>query len=87
VSPFENVYGFDGRYIGHVNGTKLPGILLFPNADASHTVRTNHYLVMGDNTMNSWDSRGWGDFPRENVIGKAFCVYWPLSSRFGWGFR
>lgn len=87
VSPFENVYGFDGRYVGHVNGTKLPGILLFPTADKSYTVRSNHYVVMGDNTMNSWDSRGWGDFSRDNVIGKAFCVYWPLSSRFGWGFR
>jgi len=46
-------------------------------------VRPDHLFVMGDNTMNSLDSRYWGDFPAEKVIGKAFFVYWPLSERFG----
>jgi len=46
-------------------------------------VRPDHLFVMGDNTMNSLDSRYWGDFPAEKVIGKAFFVYWPLSARFG----
>jgi signal peptidase I len=40
---------------------------------------------MGDNTMNSLDSRYWGDFPATCVIGKSFFVYWPITSRFGWG--
>jgi signal peptidase I len=40
---------------------------------------------MGDNTMNSLDSRSWGDFPAANVIGRAFSVYWPVTDRFGWG--
>ncbi len=44
-------------------------------------------MVMGDNTMNSFDSRGWGDFPATNVIGKSFFVYWPITDRFGWGNR
>jgi signal peptidase I len=50
-------------------------------------------MVMGDNTINSSDSRTWGDFPRENVIGKSFFVFWPFGSqngrdsRFGWGTR
>ena len=54
-------------------------------------VRSDHYLVMGDNTMSSYDSRAWGDFPRTNVIGTSFFVYWPFStpsgSRFGWAVR
>jgi signal peptidase I len=66
---------------------------LFPDED---TVFTNQlvegdgqiidsYMVMGDNTCNSFDSRAWGPFPARNVIGKSFFVYWPLTPRFGWG--
>jgi signal peptidase I len=50
-----------------------------------HTI--DSYMVMGDNTCNSFDSRAWGPFPARNVIGKSFFVYWPITSRFGWGNR
>lgn len=86
---FQDVYSFDpnqppreSHYSGHVNGQFVP---LFPNSSATYTVSTNHYVVMGDNTMNSLDSRYWGEFPSTSVIGRAFFVYWPLSDRFGWG--
>jgi signal peptidase I len=42
---------------------------------------------MGDNTMNSSDSRYWGPFPKDRVIGKSFFVYWPITDRFGWGYH
>ena len=45
------------------------------------------YMVMGDNTMNSLDSRYWGSFPADAVIGKSFFVYWPITDRFGWGYH
>jgi signal peptidase I len=66
----------DNQYYGH-------GMLeaLAPGDDFQ--VETNHCFVMGDNTMNSSDSRYWGDFPQEKVIGKSFFVYWPLTGRFG----
>ncbi len=35
------------------------------------------YLVFGDNTMNSSDSRAWGEVPERNIIGKPFLIYWP----------
>lgn len=50
-------------------------------------VRPDAFFVMGDNTMNSSDSRFWGDFPQTKVIGKAFFIYWPISDRFGWGYH
>ncbi len=73
--------------------------LNFPDANTKLTVRKNHYLAFGDNTMNSQDSRVWpsgdddynsdqqGGFPRENVIGKSAFVFWPISERFGWHTR
>jgi signal peptidase I len=84
----------DNHYSGHVNqkvaqrhllSSQTQFMPLFPEQSAeAYPVRKNHYMVMGDNTMNSLDSRYWGDFPSTNVIGCAFFVYWPVSDRFGW---
>jgi len=88
---FENLYSFPGvppgtktipyqenRYYGHALIRELgPG--------REFQVATNHLFVMGDNTMNSLDSRFWGDFPAASCIGKSFFVYWPITQRFGWG--
>jgi signal peptidase I len=100
---FEKVYSFDSKsppqeshYSGHVNEKTYrrydprgggQNMQYFPNENATYTVQPDHYIVMGDNTMNSLDSRYWGDFPATNVIGRSFFVYWPLSDRFGWGYR
>ncbi|MEI6076217.1 MAG: signal peptidase I [Verrucomicrobiota bacterium] len=56
-----------------------------PDSGESHPI--DSYMVMGDNTCNSFDSRAWGPFPARNVIGKSFFVYWPITTRFGWGNR
>ena len=99
---FEKVYGFDpsqgpreNQYSGHVNGVVnlqypylyYPLAPLFPNQETIYTNGPDSYMVFGDNTCNSSDSRAWGPFPSHNVIGKSWFVYWPLTSRFGWGNR
>lgn len=97
---FEFVYSFnpgqppkDSQYSGHLNGKIAAEYIqyniapLFPDEKATRQIRPNHYLVLGDNTLNSYDGRGWGEFSRTNVIGKHCFVYWPISSRFGWSAR
>ena len=93
---FGNVYGFDpaaplqdSHYAGHYYSEQLAPVFYQArqdknNPDGGITVDPHHYLVMGDNTMNSLDSRCWGEFPEQYVIGKYFFVYWPFSTRFGW---
>ena len=90
---FENVYSFDSseppresHFSGHVKDPRLAP-LFTDSPDGMFTVRPEHYMVMGDNTLNSYDSRAWGDFSRTNVIGKYLFVYWPISPRFGWNAR
>lgn len=46
----------------------------------SWRVPAGQYFVMGDNRGDSCDSRIWGSVPRNDIIGKASLVYWPLSS-------
>jgi signal peptidase I len=91
IPHFENVYSYSGalpetrtlryqenQYYGHAMIYELsPG--------RTFSMATNHLFVMGDNTLCSLDSRFWGDFPSDSVIGKSFFVYWPITRRFGWG--
>jgi signal peptidase I len=83
---FSKVYGAPANsgvsaYDGHTQVEK------FANESKEFEVRPKHYLVMGDNTRSSLDSRYFGDFSREYVIGKAAFVYWPFTQRFFFGYK
>lgn len=94
---FENVYTFGAApksngYFGHLNQRtanryRVNVAPLFLDENEEQVVPPHHYLAMGDNTLNSYDSRAWGAVPEKNVIGKCWFVYWPFSPRFGWGTR
>lgn len=95
---FEFVYGFDpkeppadSQFSGHVNqavakqfGFEHQLAPLFRDESEVQEIPKGSMMVMGDNTMNSFDSRAWGAFSANKVIGRSCFVYWPLSSRFGW---
>lgn len=42
-------------------------------------VQPGHYLVLGDNSPQSSDSREWGTVPERLLLGRALMVYFPLD--------
>lgn len=81
---FENVYSSTNAaatyYLGHLPLQK------FENS-AEYQVHPGRFMVMGDNTRSSLDSRFFGDVDSNAIIGKSWFVYWPITERFGLGYR
>jgi signal peptidase I len=42
-------------------------------------VQPGHYLCLGDNSPESFDSRVWGLVPNRLLLGRALLVYWPFG--------
>jgi len=65
-----------------------PGYTLGPTylnqQNDSYRVPDHDYWAMGDNSPNSFDSRGWGAVPARNLVGLGAIVYWPFTKRWGW---
>lgn len=44
---------------------------------------SREYAALGDNTVNSKDTRYWGPVRQFNVLGPAVMTLWPFSSHWG----
>jgi signal peptidase I len=61
-----------------VNGVALsePYVNAAPAYSGSWQVPEDEYFVLGDNRNNSSDSHNWAFLPRDDIIGKAWIIYW-----------
>jgi len=76
----------------HINGQAIEDAYAYYGPDArllSNSPRDNfgpltvpegHVFVMGDNRDHSHDSRFWGTVPIDDILGKAFILYWSWNS-------
>jgi signal peptidase I len=78
---FERIYSMQDGYQGYVYPRGYAQYLTGPGM--KYQVPTDHYWAMGDNSANSFDSRGWGPVVRNNLVGTGLWVYWPFTKRWG----
>ena len=76
---FEKVYSMRGGYHGHLSNM---GSMSFVSGE-EYTIPEDNYLMLGDNSRFSMDSRFFGTVPRRNLIGRAWFVFYPFSRRVG----
>jgi len=61
-NPVSEIYYYSDGYFGDYHDVIIP---------------PESYYVLGDNSINSKDSRYWGFVPAKSMVGKALFIYWP----------
>ena len=78
--PMEKIEIKDG-YV-YIDDERLPEPFphgQYPQNVPAYTLGPVQYFVLGDNRGNSNDSRSFGPVLREDILGRVWFRYWPLS--------
>ncbi|MEH7108322.1 MULTISPECIES: signal peptidase I [Bacillaceae] len=70
---------FLDEYKRKANGVKITGDFNLEEITGEATVPEGKLFVMGDNRLESWDSRHFGFISTSQVVGKVDLRYWPLN--------
>lgn len=77
--PGDEVRVADGTVFVNDHPLYEPYLADQPNYSGSWTVPDGEYFVLGDNRNNSSDSHLWGFVPKQDLVGRALLIYWPLE--------
>lgn len=80
---FQRVMQAQHGYRGYSNPPRLYKFHFLLTPSDTFTVPAKTYFALGDNSYNSFDSRGFGPVPAGNVVGRGLFVYWPFNSHWG----
>ncbi len=80
-SVYVNGTKLDEPYVRKIGGKPVPSEP-FDNGlpwslQQPYTVPAGNYFMMGDNRIDSGDSREFGPVPGAQLVGHAFARYWP----------
>jgi signal peptidase I len=81
--PAPEIYGM-GSHFDNNRGYILPPAphhipVFLQTPDDTITLGDGEYLVLGDNSLHSLDSRYFGPVTEKHIIGRVSRIYWPLS--------